>query len=218
MSNAAYFEAAIPEPFRVLGRKLQPFTLGHQILLERFDSSFSIGAEKAPTFEDLIFSVYICSYSYPVALRKVTQNTLFACFAIRLEMKLWSWRCGKFDVIEAMMFFREYVNAHSKEPAFWVEQKRGSASSGIPFIQFLKVKLEQELGYTEAEALCTPYQIAVWNYLTHLEGKGVIRFVSPEDQAAIESITPMEAKLGALARRVRPEIDAIERKLKAGRN
>ena len=203
--SAAYLQAAIPQPFTVLGRKLKPFTLGHQLLLEYFGSGFALGSDESPTYEDLLISVFLCSYSYEDALKKLESRWLV------LQLKLWSWFCGNFDVGEAIEFFQRYIGAHTKEPDFWVTQKSGPSHSGIPFIQFLKVKLEQELGYTEQQALDTPYQIAVWNYLTFLEHKGVIRFFNSEDFDLLEASQSeeMDRKLQAFAEKIRPQMEAM---------
>lgn len=208
--SAAYHDAAIPEPFRVLGLSLKPFTLGHQLLLERFESSFALGSTKEPTYEDLILSVFLCSFTWERAVKVLSSRFL------KLRLKLWGWFCGSFDVAEAMDFFARYLGAHSKQPDYWVEQKSGPSNSGVPFIQFLKVKLEQDLGYTEAEALGTPYQIAIWNYLTFLESKGVIKFVSQADLdlIALAKSAEMEAKMQAIAEKMAPIMKAMQEKVR----
>jgi len=202
--KAAFSLAAIPEPYRVLGRNLQPFTLGHQILLERFESSFAVGSQKqaddSNIYGDLILSVFLCSFPFEEALRQL--NSRF------LKLKLWAWGklCGRFDLLEAIEFFQTYIEEHSREPEFKVISNGNEAQfdSAIPFSQFLKVKLEQELGRSPAEALNTVYSAAIIDYLTAMEGKGLIRFVSEEEKALHEVANDPEvnARIEAWAKKV----------------
>lgn len=198
----SYLEAAVPEPFTVLGRKLLPFSVGHQILLEKFGSSYALGYTEAPGYSDLILSVFICSHTFEENLKQLKSRHL------SLRLKLWGWYCGKFDVIEAMLFFRKYLDAHTNWPKrFWIERGTGGSSSGSPFIQSLKVRLQKDLGYSEAEALNAPYQMALWNYLTNLENQGVIRLFSDRDEAMLEASQNDE-----LARQVEAIGRAVRRK------
>ena len=198
---AAFQQAALPEPFKVLGKNLKPYTLGHDILLGVFESGFCRDIKTPPTYEDLIISTWVCSHlTYGSVCEQLHGR------AIRAKLKLWGWRCGNFDLAEAYIHFSNYVNAHTQEPDYWVEQAggRNSAPSGMPFSQFLKVTMMREFGMKEHEALDTPYAQANANYLTILESNGRIRFMSEEDKAAVVAASDpeLERKLQALAQRI----------------
>src|SRR5438876_959627 len=59
--NAAYFQAAIPEPFTILGLRLKPLSLGRYRLLKRFGCAFVAEEETGANIEDLIIGVLVCS-------------------------------------------------------------------------------------------------------------------------------------------------------------
>jgi hypothetical protein len=198
--QAALQQAALPEPFKVLGKNLHPYTLGHDILLGLFESGFAVGAATPPTFEDLLISTWICSYRYYADVFDALCSPL-----TRLKLKAWGIRCGLFDIGEAFAHFQKYISANTVEPDYWVENPRGGGRpSGIPFSQFLKVTMRREFGMSEQEALDTPYCQASFNYLTLLESNGKIRLMSDVDKAAITAATDPEIdrKLQALAQRI----------------
>lgn len=193
--NAATSQAAIKKPFKVLGRKLKPFSLWHQTLLENMDSSFAIGSAEKTSYEDLIFTAYFCSLDYEKGLARLSSGFL------PMRFKLWGIRCGHFDVVESINTLCEYITHYSGFPNYWTEQT-GGGKSGVSYAQFLKVKMMQEFGMSEVEALNTPYNSAVINYLTVLDSKGVIRFMSAEDEDLIAKAKSMDARLQAMAAKV----------------
>jgi hypothetical protein len=198
--QAALQQAALPEPFRVLGRDLHPYTIGHDILLNLFESGFAIGSSKGPTFDDLLISVWICSHKNYASVF----DALCSPFT-RLKIKAWGIRCGLFDYGEAFDHFNKYIQANTAEPGYWIESRsNGGRPSGIPFSQFLKVTMRREFGMSESEALDTPYCQANFNYLTILETGGKIRLMSQEDMTAIQMANDpdIERKLQALAQRI----------------
>lgn len=210
--QAAFQQAALPEPFKVLGKNLKPYTLGHDILLGLFESGFCRGKKFAASestgtaidpflgpFEDLMISVWICSFdTYAEAICHLQKKLR------KKHLKKWAKKCGRFDLGEAYIHFFKYIAAHTEEPAYWVEDHGRGAPSNQPFAQFLKVMLMREFGMKEHEALDTPYAQAYWNYLTILENGGRIRFMSQADEAAVKAANDpeLERKLQALAQRM----------------
>lgn len=189
----------MPEPFTVLGRKLKPFSIGHEILLQRFDCNYSLMAQKAPGYADLILAVFICSRTFEEALEALQSRSL------RIQMRAWGWYCGRFDYPEARSFFQRYLVAHTQWPKrFWFLQQSKGGEPGAPFVQSLKVRLQKDLGYTESGALNAPYAVALWNYLTHLENSGAIRLFNDRDAAMVDASNDPElvAKVAAIAKAV----------------
>lgn len=197
---AAFQQAALPEPFKVLGKNLAPYTLGHDILLGVFESGFCRDIKAPPTYEDLIVSTWVCSHrSYGAVLEQLEGRT------IRMKLRLWGWRCGNFDLAEAYIHFSNYINAHTQEPPYWVEERGNNGGPlGMPFSQYLKVTMMREFGMKEHEALDTPYAQAHANYLTILESNGRIRFMSETDRRAFDAANDpeLDRKLQALAQKV----------------
>lgn len=189
--QAAFQQAAFPKPFKVLGKKLHPYTLGHDILLGAFESGFCRDVRTKPTFDDLLISVWICSHD---THEKATRSFLrpFAKFRIWLWGKL----CGKFDIGEAFVSFGEYIAEHTTEPEYWIEKHSdsGGAPSGNPYSQFLKVVMMRDLGMTEQQALDTSYSAAEMGFLTTLESAGKIRMFSDSDREAVRGVNDPEQR------------------------
>lgn len=190
-ARISFFESVVPKPYRVLGQTLRPLSIGHTILLKYFGSNFALDAEKPPGYSDLILSVFICSRTFEQSLVHLQSRLL------PIKLKLWSWSCGKFDIPEAMKFFRDYVEHYSTIPQYWIEKDGTSRKAGTPFIYSLKVSLQTELGYSPSEAMNAPLSEAIREYLAHLENKGAIRLFTDQDYRMVEA-----SKDDALARQV----------------
>ena len=61
-----FYQAAVPDGWQILGVRLKPLSLGHLILLHRYESAFVVGG--IPTEADLVLSVLICSRTYEDAI------------------------------------------------------------------------------------------------------------------------------------------------------
>jgi hypothetical protein len=171
----------LPEPL-VLGRKLKPYTLGHDLLLHAVDSGFAIGAKNDPSYSDLITSVYLCSFYYDEAINQLCSKRL------TLRLSLWGWSRRGYDLQEEVKGFVKYIKAFTDAPDYWIEnvqEAKGNARQDTPFSQTLKIFLMREFHVPEDVALNTPFHEAQLNYLSHLEMNGRIRFVTEEDKAAI---------------------------------
>lgn len=59
--RADYFEQAIPQPYRVLGLRLLPLSLGRYRMMKRFDVAFVADGEAKMDEYDLLMGVFICS-------------------------------------------------------------------------------------------------------------------------------------------------------------
>jgi hypothetical protein len=188
--SAAHINAAP----RVVGKKLRPFTLGHQALLEAMGSPLAVGATHSPqSFEeeyfDLLISVYICSLDFRAALVSVSFPWI-----MRAHVWLWSKRVGHFDLNEESAKFADYIKESTQEPRFWIDDKHASDSeSGVPWLQFLKQKNMELLGLKESECLELPYKAALDTWLTHLANSGAIRFWTERDYRLVALAQGKEA-------------------------
>lgn len=192
--QAAFQQAALPEPFKVLGKHLYPYTIGHDILLTLFESCFAIDYSGIPpgdgpleavrVWNDLLISIWVCSHE---SHRDVIDE--LASPKLGKKLRKWGKKCGKFDADDALTHFKKYLAAHTVEPDYWIENPKsnGGRPSGIPFSQFLKVAMRREFGMSEDDALDTPFCQANFNYLTLLESNGKIRFMSDAEKSAVDS-------------------------------
>ena len=179
--RAAYVNAAVPDTATILGKPLLPFSLGHQILLERFDSAYSIFSTEPKTFADLILSVFICSQTYERALAALASPWR------TLRFRLWGIRCGKkWNPLTTARSFESYIASGTQTPNFAATESGGS-QPGSPFPQWVKVNLMAHLGLSETEALNKPYSLAVWDYLTYWESQGKGQIVTDDFDRDVEA-------------------------------
>lgn len=154
--------AAIPEPFTILGKRLEPLSIGHLLALERF------GCDPVVTLDQLIQAVIICSRP---------PDQIPAAFSdrwLRFKLWFWAWRLGKFNPADKIDLFHEYLHEHTRHgPEIMSEEdETGGPTCGAPWLQHVKVTLTSKIGYSPAEALAAPYAVAIWDYYTYWESEG----------------------------------------------
>ena len=137
---AAIWEIGIcPTPFKVLGQRLKPFTVGHAILFQKLDLEILNGPD------DLLLAVLICCHSYREFERRL-DSWWFGYW-----IKLWSWLCwrelGNTERLNAQLAsFAAYIEEGRKRPDY--RFKTGETpDSRTPFLQHLRVILLSKLGY-----------------------------------------------------------------------
>lgn len=177
--SPAYHDRLIPEPFRILGLKLKPFSLGHYFWLRRFDCAFVADGASHATREDLIFGVLACSMGFEE----------FGVFIERKDfleqVNAWGKQTGIFDLKEKVALFESYLAAATKQPAYWIEDD-DDGSAGGHWSQAMLLTLTGDLNYSRSEALNMPLAQAFADFYKHAESLGFVRLMSPEEEAAIE--------------------------------
>ena len=182
-----FFKAAIPEPVTLLGQKLEPFSVGHWILCERFDCSYITGGQA--TIPDLMMGVLICCHKYDEFLHIAREGCIYEL------SKKWTKQIGNFSFPEKSKAFSDYVDDSIKNcPKYWVEDKGTSSGkpSGAPYIQTIKSFLISKTNLTEQEVLNRPFAQAVWDMTTCLEIDGTLKINSKEDDEAAEEAKRFE--------------------------
>ena len=185
MRNAAYFLAAVPEPVTCLGVKLKPLTLGHVILLHRFESRFVIGGQ--PDLEDLILSLVICSREYADAIRLLDSSRC------KWLLKWWGFKAwlaikAGHDLVRSMLQFKYYYETADKIPKFEIEDNDGNPIS-TPFVLSVKLALQSGLHQSEEEALNKPWGMALFEYIAHRSiAKGDLRILSGEEYQEFQDL------------------------------
>lgn len=174
--DAAYLKAAHPEPHTILGQRLYPFCLGHELLFQRFGNKFSIESIESPTIEDMLTGVYICSQPY---LPTVSMDGFKIPFGARIKAKIF----GRAYLENAFRQFRKYIDDHTEIPEFYVKDDAPEDSNGVATIQAVKVSLMSNMGMPEIHALNVSFSLAFWNHLTWLAAQGIIKIVDAEELA-----------------------------------
>lgn len=205
--DAAYLQAAVPKPFTILGKRMHPFCLGHDLLFQRFNVGFSPSVPAQPTYEDLIFSTLICSREATEAMR------IFESRYSLLKIKLWGWRAGAFDVVGKLQLFQEFINDHAQIPDIIViERNNGDfTDTGTPTIQAVKVSLMANLGMSESEALNTPYSLAFWNHYAWAEARGAIQIVDDKERERQAEAKAHLAKIEEMRRKVQERMNGQQK-------
>jgi hypothetical protein len=149
MKDAAFSRAAVPEPYRILGKQLLPFLLGHEILFQRFGVAYSVEAPSEPSFPDLIMGVLICSRKPEQMLKSMRRRSF------PIKMRIWGKICGRFDMFEKFELFKNYMNEGREIPQLWPKAGEEVRVSKTSFAETLYSMLRVKNGLSHNEAMNT---------------------------------------------------------------
>ena len=192
-----YLKACIPEPFRVLGQRLKPFSLGHSFVLNRLRSPFAVAvSERVPSLGDLYFAVWVCRRKYADAIKGLHDGTFVK------EVK-WLKFVSRFKNTEAAkVMFMNYIVQAAKTPPVWYSKEGNSKAMTMPHLLYLKFLLMGKLGYSEVQAMDIPLGEAVWTSVAYSESEGGSQFQTDSQI----SIREMRDKLFEEAKKAHPEL------------
>ena len=176
---ADYFTATMPEPWQILGLRLQPFPLGHYKLLKRHGCAFVSDTEQSATRADLLLGVLCCSMPVEEFEQFIEQPDF------QEQIKSWGNTIGLFDLNSRAEMFKQYIEQQSQVPKYW-EEKEGGVS-GAHWAHCLEVTLRAELGWTAQDLNTQPLSKAFADYFKHAENQGMVKLMTPEEIAFIES-------------------------------
>lgn len=192
MSSINYASAAVPDPYRVLGLRLRPFSLGHYLLLQRFGCSFIQEEAGEASLEDLILGVLICSMTHREFLQFIEQKNFLK------QVGDWGKKFGLSDYKPKAELFLEYLKQGLHEPDYIsLKPTDGDRSD---WAQNLKITLMTRLNYNEEQALNLPLSQALSDYYKLAESEGHIRLLTPEDIESAESNSKLLAEFEAKRR------------------
>ena len=197
--NAAYHLAAIPEPYRILGLTLRPFSIGHHLLMQRFECAFVAEKETKAGANDLILGVLICSMQYQEFLDLIESRQLapalarwrkkimpFSFLGVMPFLGRWWRRHYAFNVVEKMQLFSSYLKAGMKVPLYWEEE--GCESSAAHWTQCVLNVLCGQLGYDYNHAVNMPMTQAFEDYFRYAESHKIIRLMTEDEIAQTEQL------------------------------
>ncbi len=165
-----YLAAALPAPVVLLHQPLKPFSLGHKMLLRRYQSPFLTG-ERHPDVSDLLWAIYVCVCDYDEAQAELIKPQE----EFDAEIQRWMKLCGEFEPAVIIQDFFNYLIDGSRRPEFRRLRRAGEragADMGAPTEAVLFATLTGKLHFTRTEALNCPYGWAQWLFLTYWEGEG----------------------------------------------
>ena len=177
-----WYTAAVPNPPpRCLKLRLLPYTLGHEILIERLAGSPDQAADPN---DRLILAVLICSQSYESALG-ILRSPFLVMF-----LRLWRLVLGTPDWPTQTRIFNDYRAAGS-----WMPEANRSIGRE-PFVSpgaiRLMACLMRDLHLTSSQALNMPLALANALYSAMGEMQGTISLFSKTDAAMLEKARQMD--------------------------
>lgn len=211
--NKAFYLAAIPEPVTLLGLKLRPFSLGHNLLLHRIESGFVCGGSIG--FDDLAASVFICAQTYQSALNSFQDSdrpAFMRTWHRKLTGDVW-WRrllrlkITAVDLRIKSAEFVKYLEAGSKMPYYEAPADKVGESQ-IETIHAVWLSLISETNLTNDEILNRPWGQCLYDYIGLKAMNGELKIMS-DDKA--------EARRAAIAE-AQAVAEAVAKKLQARMN
>lgn len=187
--------------YRVLGRRLRPFSLWHKFQLEQASSPFLTSDQMDVV--DLELAVRICGTTFPFR----------PCLPRRGRWRnlLWQLRVGRMDPLRQAQEFETYLNDYYSLPKLWnLPSKRGSNGGKRDVDESLEtVALYRE--YTNC-ARCEPWdlpygEIAWMNLVFARRAGSEVKVKTPQDEAAHSEFK----KKRDAAHRAQAEAVAVER-------
>lgn len=174
-----FYLSALPDPVVLLGQRLNPLSIGHLMLLRRFECAF-ITPGKIPTLDDLAFGVFICSQTFEECLAALNDDDL------PKKLTRWGKLVAKFNFADKSAGFVAYLEAGSRGPRLGACESAGRLP-GAPFLQRVRMILQGKLNYSLSEAMNCPWGLALWEYFAFFEMEGAVKLYSAEDAARQEA-------------------------------
>lgn len=173
-----------PEPTTILGKRLEPLSLGHVFLLQRF------GCYPVQEYSALITAVLVCSRPCAEVLPTLADRWL------PWKLRIWGKRLGKFNPFEKIIAFNNYLEAHSRRPELMpFDGFDATGLPGAPFFQHLRVTLLARCGWTKEMIESEPLSQAFWDYYTYWEIEDRVRIATAQSlEAQLDFQTDADAK------------------------
>jgi len=183
-----YVRAAIPEPYIILGVKLRPFSLGHYLLMARFDCAFAADSEKKGGVADLLLGIAICCRTFEDFIEFINEEETFNNW-----FEQWGKEVKKvmaepsFNILYKIEDFKSYMRNGIDVPEYCPEERENSKPSGAHWSQSVLLILTSELGYTYSEAVNIPMSKALYDYFKWAETNGMVSLMGDEDKQYAEA-------------------------------
>jgi hypothetical protein len=179
---AAYHQAAHPEPRIVLGRLLQPYSLGHVELLHACESNFTNPAATELTWDDLALALVICGGSYEqgkALLWRIRSEPRFARQHARVMFK-WGKKLPEPDINAAALAFLDYLQAGSQTINIRYTVPQTEGGNEAPEHQMVKCHFLFNSCLNESQIMNRPWGLAKSEWMTHLALRGEVTALDDE--------------------------------------
>lgn len=196
MHEAAFAQAALPAPARVLGLTLRPFSLGHELWLIREQNTLALNADPASLgklMTALPQAVLCCAQTH---LENSGRWDLLAL----PKFLIWSWEIRKFNLAQELIKFRDYRKSGSTafpdEPADSTEGKRRSLGQPLllAFHHYIINLGSAEWSQYGKSPWDYPYGLAQMRYSAAAELDGRLKIKNAAEMAEDKAMKEWEAK------------------------
>lgn len=173
-----YAQRCIPDRWRVLGRPLLPFSVGHNLLLERVKSPFAISGKL--TLQDLILAVWICERPFEQGAGGLLNGD---CFSLRW----FTWNASLWSAMQKNLLqthaeaFSEYIQAGIKKPKVWTD--KAAEQTYAPTVLIIARDLCNHYGYSWEYVMNMPMARAIIERYGILEKDKTISWPEPWENA-----------------------------------
>lgn len=180
MENVArYFEALVNIPHKVLGKRLEPFSLLHVLWLEQLKSPLIHTSETMKT-ADLELAALVCS-------SRTSEEILTK---IREPRRLWRFRNRYRDLAQETRKFLAYQDDYCALPEF--AESGGVFHERLPSLLLQAASLIKETGWSEQHVMTLPLGKVIWfNSAFSYLRTGETSIVSDTERAAMEALTAL---------------------------
>jgi hypothetical protein len=166
--------------WRVLGRRLQPFSLAHRLTLEAIGSPLCRGNELF-TFTDLALAVCVCASPDP--FRRIPAPS----WADRVRFWHSTFRPAWFRS-EAEAFIA-YLDEHTSGPKFWEREEDGARTDSTPWPLVVATTLIRRTSLREREVWAMPLGRALWYHAAVAKLDGArLDILTTEEEAMLERL------------------------------
>lgn len=167
--DIAFHKAVDPDPYDCLGLTLQPLTIGHWFLLQKFCPA---AVDEFSTEGSLGLAVIICCKPYAKSVKNLNRKASLILFALVL-----GWVNRKKDMEVERKKFSDYIAASFQFPMM---ESRGDSSPppNAPLVWKLYCILMGQLNHSKSEALNTTINEAACLAQVHAENSGLARLKS----------------------------------------
>jgi hypothetical protein len=178
-----FYEAAIPEPWTILGLRLHPFSIGHYFILSRLGSAFFDTKVKIDIGQ-ITMAVAVCSQTYAENLKMLDDETLFSGI-LKWNERLtgtdrWLVRWGlkkenKINWDEKLEMLLAYLGEIHNEPTY-SETEGGNTPISLSTAQIVALTLMKHLHIPEEKLMDRPWSRCMWDFiaLKAMEGQVTI--------------------------------------------
>ncbi len=196
MNDAAdYADALFPGRWKVFGRAMEPFTLGHALVLEQIGARWFRGENAFPDYAETLEAVYLCSMPYEQASAAVRRPLSWRAALWARAMLTWAVLRPMWG-IRSIGAFVDYLNSGFRSPKVSLRGGKGGAGSG-PGMMALKVAAQRELRKTEAEALASSPGALIWELMAVAQSVGGgVSFLNDDDEDLLATAERMRKEAG----------------------